>query len=185
LRDILTRCIHELVINKLSYELQEIRIATALTDKSGQLLKTIGVHLCGKEEHAMSNPAVHERSLFENTQMPVDSQIERDTVDQSNHAQITVFAKLPPINIPTPVGNYNPDFGYALTRCGQAQALYLVVETKGYDAKMDIPEKERWKIESAQRFFEALQAQGLDVKFRTRINTESLGQIIQEMGIEE
>lgn len=58
--------------------------------------------------------------------MPVDSQIERDTVDESQHNGITVFAKLPKINIPTPAGKYNPDFGYVIHQNGMPEALYLV-----------------------------------------------------------
>ncbi|MDN3545517.1 DEAD/DEAH box helicase family protein [Kinneretia asaccharophila] len=181
LRDVMQRCIHELVINKVSYALREIRVETALTDRTGQLLKTIPLSLCGKEEHAIGDSSVRDRSLYQDALMPVDSQIERDTVDASNHTQITVFAKLPRINIPTPAGNYNPDFGYVLTRGGQAQSLYLVVETKGYDSTLDIPQDERWKIDAARQFFAALQAEGVNVRFSTRINTENLGQIIQQI----
>jgi type III restriction enzyme len=120
--------------------------------------------------------------------MPVDSKIERDTVDQSNQAQITVFAKLPKIDIPTPAGKYNPDFGYAIHHGGTAQALYLVVETKGYDNFGDIPTKERWKIESARQFFKALQdlpelkEKGVRIHYQTKINGESLAELIYSIG---
>lgn len=181
LRDLINRCIHELVINKVSYALREIRIQTALTDKTGQLLRQIPLSLCGKETHEVTNPAVQDRSLYESTFIGVDSQIERDTIDESNQRRISVFAKLPKINIPTPVGNYNPDFGYVISQDGQAQSLYLVVETKGYDSHAEIPDGERWKIESAKRFFEALKAQGVDVQFLTKINHQTLGQILGQI----
>jgi len=181
LRDLISRCIHELVINKVSYALREIRIQTALTDKTGQLLKEIPLSLCGKEAHELTNPAVQDRSLYGSTVMGVDSQIERDTIDESNQRRISVFAKLPKINIPTPIGNYNPDFGYVISQDGQAQSLYLVVETKGYDSHAQIPDDERWKIESAKRFFGALKAQGVDVQFLTKINHQTLGQILGQI----
>lgn len=181
LRDLIQRSIYELVINKVSYSLREIRIETALTDRDGQLLKEISLAQCGKEAHVIENAEVRERSLYEGDLMGVDSQIERDTVDESNQQSIAVFAKLPKINIPTPAGAYNPDFGYVISRNGQAQALYLVVETKGYDNRADIPDDERWKIDSAKRFFAALNKQGLDVQYRTKINHETLAQLIQQI----
>lgn len=181
LRDIILRCMHALMVNSVRYELREIRATTALTDKNGQLLAELAQSLCGAEVHTITNPAVQERSLYQEALMPVDSHIERATVDESNHAQITVFAKLPRIHIPTPVGNYNPDFGYVLHTGGQAQALYLVVETKGYDSRTEIPPSEQWKIDSAKNFFTALQAQGLNVQFKTKINQESLAQLLAEI----
>jgi type III restriction enzyme len=187
LRDLIQGCIYELLVNKVSYELREVRAKTSLTDIKGQLLASIPVSLCGVESHDIRNSEIQARSLYLDAFMPVDSKIERDTVDDSSDAQITVFAKLPKINIPTPAGNYNPDFGYVLARDGKAQALYLVVETKGYDNEGDIPTKERWKIDSAKRFFKALQdlpalkASGVRVKYETKINGESLAQLITSM----
>ena len=113
--------------------------------------------------------------------MPVDSQIERGTVDESSRSDIIVFAKLPKINIPTPVGSYNPDFGYVIHKQGAAQALYLVVETKGYDSKDDISAQEKSKIHSARQFFKALQAQGVPVHYETKINSDSLAQLIAQI----
>lgn len=181
LRDVIQRCIHELVVNKVSYELREIRMETALTDTTGSLLKTIALSLCGAQTHDLANDDVRDRSLYEEALMPVDSQIERDTVDESNQQRVTVFAKLPKINIPTPLGNYNPDFGYVIARNGQAQAFYLVVETKGYDNQQDIPERERWKMQSAVHFFHALKNKGIEVHYKTKINSDSLAQLMHQI----
>lgn len=184
LRDLVLGCVYELLVNRVTYELREVRVKTSLTDKDGNLLDAIAVSLCGVETHAISNAEVQARSLFEDGFMPVDSKIERDTVDESNQAQITVFAKLPKIDIPTPAGKYNPDFGYAIHQGGTAQALYLVVETKGYDNYADIPTKEKWKIDSARKFFKALQElpelkeKGVQIHYQSKINGESLAQLI-------
>ncbi|MEO6320175.1 MAG: DEAD/DEAH box helicase family protein [Polaromonas sp.] len=181
LKDLITRCIHELVINKVAYELREVRVTTALTDITGALLKTVPVSQCGIETHPIANSAIQARSLYNDKFMPVDSQIERDTVDESSQLAVTVFAKLPKINIPTPVGTYNPDFGYVIQQQGAAQALYLVVETKGYDSFHEVSTLEQWKIQSAKQFFNALQAQGIPVHYRTKINSDSLSQLISEI----
>ncbi len=181
LKDLITRCIHELVINKVAYEMREVRFKTALTDNTGALLKTVPVSQCGFETHQIINLAVQARSLYDDKFMPVDSQIERDTVDESSQLAVTVFAKLPKINIPTPVGNYNPDFGYVIQQMGAVQALYLVVETKGYDRFNEVSTLEQWKIQSAKQFFKALQAQGIPVHYRTKINSDTLAQLISDL----
>jgi type III restriction enzyme len=183
LRDLMLGCVYELLIHKVSYQLREIKVKTALTDNTGALLQTLNVSLCGVEQHTINNPEVRTRSLYLDDFMPVDSQIERDTVDESHSQRIAVFAKLPKVDIPTPAGKYNPDFGYAVLQGDDAQALYLVVETKGYDNFGDIQTRERGKIESAKRFFEALRQQGTPVAFHTKLNRESLAQIIHQIGL--
>ncbi|MDO8252292.1 MAG: DEAD/DEAH box helicase family protein [Rhodoferax sp.] len=187
LRDVMLGCIYELLVNKVTYELREIRAKTSLTDKKGNLLEAFPVSLCGIETHAIGNAEIQARSLYDEAFMPVDSKIERDTVDESNQTRVTVFAKLPKIDIPTPAGKYNPDFGYAITQDGTTQALYLVVETKGYDNRSDIPVKEKWKIDSAKQFFKALQelpelkGKGVQIHYQTKINGEHLAQLISSM----
>lgn len=181
LKDLITRCIYELVVNTVAYELREVRVKTALTDSAGALLASLPVSQCGKEIHPITNAVVQGKSLYEEHFMPVDSQIERDTVEESSDTQITVFAKLPKINIPTPVGNYNPDFGYVIEQQGAAQALYLVVETKGYDSLNEISAQEKSKIQSARQFFKALQAQGVPVRYETKINSDSLADLIKKI----
>jgi type III restriction enzyme len=181
LRDVMLGCVYELLVHKVSYQLTGTRVKTALTDNTGQLLDTVKASLCGAELHPMVNAAVRARSLYDGDMMPVDSQIERDTVDDSQDQRIAVFAKLPRVNIPTPTGNYNPDFGYALLRGDRAEALYMVVETKGYDQLGDIPSAERHKITSAKRFFQALREQGTPVEFHTKLNRESLAQVFAQL----
>jgi len=41
-----------------------------------------------------------------------------------------------------------------------------------------IPPEERHKIDSAERFFKALQQEGVPVRFETKINRERLGDLI-------
>lgn len=56
-----------------------------------------------------------------------------------------------------------------------------MVETKGYDNHSDIPATERWKIKSAESFFQALQKKGVPVQFKTKINQETLAQLIGQI----
>ena len=53
--------------------------------------------------------------------------------------------------------------------------LYLVIETKGYNSKEEIPPPEQNKISVGEKFCEALKKKnnGLNIHFRTKINRES------------
>lgn len=69
---------------------------------------------------------------------------------------VAVYAKLPDrFKIPTPVGDYNPDWAIAFKE-GKVRHIYFVAETKGSMLDADLREKEKYRIESAKRFFDAL-----------------------------
>ena len=44
----------------------------------------------------------------------------------------------PKIGIETPIGKYTPDFAFVIKN-EQGKMLYLVIETKGYNSKEEIP----------------------------------------------
>lgn len=58
-----------------------------------------------------------------------DSIIEEESIQQDpksiNNQKITVFAKLPKINIPTPYKTYNPDFAYLIDRGENKKQLFF------------------------------------------------------------
>ena len=64
-----------------------------------------------------------------------------------------MYAKLPrAFFIPTPVGNYNPDWAIAF-RHGEVKHIYFVAETKGSLSSMDLRKIEECKIDCARKFF--------------------------------
>ena len=68
-------------------------------------------------------------------------------------AEVVVYAKLPrSFHIPTPVGNYNPDWAIAF-QSGKVKHVYFVAETKGSMSSMDLRKIEEAKIECARKFF--------------------------------
>ncbi|MDB9800142.1 DEAD/DEAH box helicase family protein [bacterium] len=83
-----------------------------------------------------------------------DSDIERKFVDKlDNSSEVSVYSKLPRgFSIPTPVGNYNPDWAIAFTK-KSVKHVYFVAETKGSMQTMELKGTEVTKIECAQRFF--------------------------------
>ncbi len=96
-----------------------------------------------------------------------DSQVERNLVNElDTSTEVVVYAKLPRgFFIPTPVGNYNPDWAIAFEE-GTVKHVYFVAETKGSLSSMQLRGVELAKIECARKFFDALNAgNSHDVKY--------------------
>ncbi|HLP42890.1 MAG TPA: restriction endonuclease subunit R, partial [Fibrobacteria bacterium] len=82
------------------------------------------------------------------------SQVERSFVKELDASvEVAVYTKLPRgFFIPTPVGEYNPDWAIAFQE-GQVKHVYFVAETKGSMSSLELREIERSKIECARKFF--------------------------------
>jgi len=77
-------------------------------------------------------------------------------LDASN--DVVVYAKLPGgFYIPTPVGNYNPDWAIAFKE-GCVKHVYFVAETKGTMRSLELRGKELGKIDCARQFFKKMQS---------------------------
>jgi len=83
-----------------------------------------------------------------------DAETERKFVRElDTGTEVEVYAKLPrAFLIPTPVGNYNPDWAIAFKQ-GSVKHIYFIAETKGSLSSMDLRRIEESKIECARRFF--------------------------------
>ena len=67
--------------------------------------------------------------------------------------KVVVYAKLPRgFQIPTPVGNYAPDWAIAFEK-GTVKHIYFVAETKGSMESMDLRPIEQAKIKCAKKLF--------------------------------
>ena len=86
-----------------------------------------------------------------------DSNIERNFVKELDTShEVVVYAKLPRgFLIPTPVGDYNPDWAIAF-KDGAVKHIYFVAETKGSMSSMELREIEKTRIECARKFFDAM-----------------------------
>ncbi len=89
-----------------------------------------------------------------------DSKIERSFVTElDTSAEVAVYAKLPRgFFIPTPVGDYNPDWAIAFKE-GSVKHVYFVAETKGALSTLQLKGAEQAKIECARRFFRTISEQ--------------------------
>lgn len=95
-----------------------------------------------------------------------DSKIERDFVKELDiSTEVIVYAKLPRgFFIPTPVGDYNPDWAISFKE-GAVKHIYFVAETKGSMSSMELRGIENTKIECARKFFD---------KINQRISTDKV-----------
>lgn len=86
-----------------------------------------------------------------------DSKVEREFVTALDTAdEVVVYAKLPRgFLIPTPVGDYNPDWAIAFKE-GTVKHIYFVAETKGSMSTMELRQIEQTKIQCARKFFEEM-----------------------------
>lgn len=111
-----------------------------------------------------------------------DSDFELEIVEQDPDIDsIKIFGKLPRLKIKTPLGDYNPDFCYAIKNT-EGNEIFLVVEAKGYKSSTAIPVDEKGKIDFAKKYFEALgehhKNENIKVSFKERINKTQLAALI-------
>ncbi|MEA1953268.1 MAG: DEAD/DEAH box helicase family protein [Campylobacterota bacterium] len=174
----LISAIYDTIINKISYDVTQVEVKNTSLTKDGIVKDFISVGSLGRDRHNITKKSIQERSVYDEKFMEVDSNIESLTIDESTHKKITVFAKLPKVNIPTAHGkSYNPDFGYVIEQDDKKE-LYFIVETKGYDDFNEIGTTEKLKIASAEAFFNELKSQGINVEYQTKLNNQELSTMI-------
>ena len=85
-----------------------------------------------------------------------DSKIERQFATDLESGEVLVYAKLPGgFKIPTPVGNYNPDWAIVFDT-NKFKYVYFIAETKGTMESLQLKEIETRKINYAREHFKAL-----------------------------
>lgn len=104
-----------------------------------------------------------------------DSKNERNFVKElDTSSEVVVYAKLPRgFFIPTPVGDYNPDWAIAFQE-GTVKHVYFIAETKGSMSSMDLREIEKCKIDCARKFFTKITSE--QVKYDV---VDSFGQLME------
>jgi type III restriction enzyme len=94
------------------------------------------------------------KHIYDYVLIDSNSSVERKfTADLDTSAEVVVYAKLPRgFAIPTPVGDYNPDWAIAF-KDGSVKHIYFVAETKGSMSSMELRDIEKSKIECARKLF--------------------------------
>ncbi|WQW23505.1 type III restriction-modification system endonuclease [Helicobacter pylori] len=182
LEDLFLEIIYQNIEDKISYQMRETTIKNrkndAFYDEKGEIREFLDGSL-GADKYEIKNSSVREKCLYENF-MQVDSEIEKDTIEESNDTKIIVFGKLPRVKIPIGLNQtYSPDFGYVVEN--NDKKVLLVVETKGVDKKGELRPEEERKISTAKKFFEALKKQGVNIEYKTKMEKDQLSALINEV----
>nr|WP_231623806.1 type III restriction-modification system endonuclease [Helicobacter pylori] len=182
LEELFLEIIYQNIEDKISYQMRETTIKNrkndAFYDEKGEIREFLDGSL-GADKYEIKNSSAREKCLYENF-MQVDSEIEKDTIEESNDTKIIVFGKLPRVKIPVGLNQtYSPDFGYVVEN--NDKKVLLVVETKGVDKKSELRPEEERKISTAKKFFEALKKQGVNIEYQTKLNDDQLSALINEV----
>ncbi|WP_208357990.1 type III restriction-modification system endonuclease [Helicobacter pylori] len=182
LEDLFLEVIYQNIKDKISYQMRETTIENrkndAFYDEKGEIREFLNGSLMG-DKYEIKNSSAQEKCLYENF-MQVESEIEKDTIEESNDTKIIVFGKLPRVKIPIGLNQtYSPDFGYVVGN--NDKKVLLVVETKGVDKKSELRPEEERKISTAKKFFEALKKQGVNIEYKTKLNNKQLSALINEI----
>ncbi|MGN8516506.1 DEAD/DEAH box helicase family protein [Helicobacter pylori] len=182
LEELFLEIIYQNIKDKISYQMRETTIKNrkndAFYDEKGEIREFLDGSL-GADKYEIKNSSTQEKCLYENF-MQVDSEIEKDTIEESNDTKIIVFGKLPRVKIPIGLNQtYSPDFGYVVEN--NDKKVLLVVETKGVDKKSELRPEEERKISTAKKFFEALKKQGVNIEYKTKLNNDQLSALVNEV----
>ena len=100
-----------------------------------------------------------------------------EDLDTAN--EVCVYAKLPKgFHIPTPVGNYSPDWAIAFYE-GTVKHIYFIAETKGTMESLDLRPIEQAKISCAKKLFNEMST--TNVKYHDVDSYQSLLNIMNSL----
>ncbi|GAA6874247.1 type III restriction-modification system endonuclease [Helicobacter pylori] len=182
LEELFLEIIYQNIRDKISYQMHETTIKNrkndAFYDEKGEIREFLDGSL-GVDKYEIKNSSAQEKCLYENF-MQVESEIEKDTIEESNDTKIIVFGKLPRVKIPIGLNQtYSPDFGYVVEN--NDKKVLLVVETKGVEHESELREEEKRKISTAKKFFEALKKRGVNIEYKTKTGKDQLSALINEV----
>ncbi|GAA7450863.1 type III restriction-modification system endonuclease [Helicobacter pylori] len=182
LEELFLEIIYQNIKDKISYQMRETTIKNrkndAFYDEKGEIREFLDGSL-GGDKYEIKNSSAQEKCLYENF-MQVESEIEKDTIEESNDTKIVVFGKLPRVKIPIGLNQtYSPDFGYVVEN--NDKKVLLVVETKGVENESELRDEEKRKISTAKKFFEALKKQGVNIEYKTKMNKDQLSALVNEV----
>ncbi len=142
LEELFLEIIYQNIKDKISYQTRETTIKNrkndAFYDEKGEIREFLDGSL-GVDKYEIKNSSAQEKCLYENF-MQVDSEIEKDMIEESNDTKIIVFGKLPRVKISIGLNQtYSPDFGYVVEN--NDKKVLLVVETKGVENENELREE--------------------------------------------
>ena len=168
-------------MNRFSYEKIETVVSeTALTDFTGKVKENIlqgKIGLFKDENYRVSDKFLYNTLIY-------DSPLERENIENSTIDEIVVFGKIPRKSIKVPLyfgGTTSPDFMYVLKKSDGSLEMNLILETKDLEKESQLRGEEKYRIESAKRFFETLKNEGLNVKFEKQMKSNDVVELIHKV----
>ena len=170
----------EAFIKRFSYKALHISsLETALTDINGKVKDKIiqGIVGISKDE------TLHVPENFLYDQVVFDSPKEKRNIQDSNIEEVVVFGKIPRRSIRVPLyfgGTTSPDFMYVIKKDEKIE-MNLIVETKDIDKDSSLRELEKLKLKAAEKFFEELKNEGINITFKKQIKDDDILTIIDNL----
>ena len=167
--------------NRFRYKKANINVyETALTNSDGSVKKEITQGNVGTKIH--KSTSVSPKYLYDT--YTFDSPLEEKNLLVDNIDEIIVYGKIPRRSLEIPViggSTYSPDFMYVVKDKNGNKTLNVIIETKDVENKSNLRDSEKVKISNAKIFFENLELDGYNVKFRDQLNNKSIKNIISEV----
>lgn len=125
--------------------------------KYDQIDQTYDSEIFTQEKHSQNIAKAYSSKKSIMDYVFADSDGERAFAEDLDAAtEVCVYAKLPrSFQIPTPVGNYAPDWAIAFNK-GTVKHIFFIAETKGSMDSMQLKEIEKAKIGCAEKLFNNL-----------------------------
>ena len=153
---LINRALHEMVVDGIKYEQLEGQVYEMRLFEEREIEEYLA-----RLYEVQSND---DRTPYD--YVPFDSEVERDVAEKLDSSKnVKFFCKLPRwFVVPTPLGNYNPDWAVVTEN---DEKLYLVRETKSTHDRDKRRETENRKIDCGQAHFDAL---GVNFRVATTIH---------------
>lgn len=153
---LINRALHEIVVDGIKYERIEGQFYAMRLFEEKEI----------EEYLSRLYKAQSEDNRTPYDYVPFDSEVEKEVAKKlDSHEGVKFFCKLPRwFVVPTPLGNYNPDWAVV---AGHDEKLYLVRETKSTHDSDKRRETENRKVECGKAHFKAL---GVNFKVATTIH---------------
>lgn len=167
------------LLKKFSYKSLDVDSKeTSLTDYNGDVLDKVSQGVLGI--HRDENVDVPKRFIYDS--VVYDSPKEKQTLLRSDIDEVVVFGKIPRRSIQIPLfigGTTSPDFMYVINSGKDSYEINFIVETKDMDDHKGLRRGEEYRIKSAQKFFETLKEEGLNVVFKKQLKDDDIVAMIK------
>ena len=136
---------------KATMIIEHISYTESSEDPYDSTIFTAEKYFQGYEKAFAAQKAVQDYVFTDGT---AEQSVERRFVQELDKAaEVCVYAKLPKgFAIPTPVGNYSPDWAIAFYE-GKVKHIFFIAETKGTMESLDLRPIEQAKISCAKKLF--------------------------------